>query len=143
MMMICLPGIRVCIIVFCLCLTLHLLRTACRALLIGQPQGDEQFEWLRRSRDVRQYVLPDVNTTILSSRTSCDDRVRLLILVASAPGNSEHRRAIRDTWGYAVPIHDARLLFFLGHDGNGRPPLMSVSKGLSNTKFEMVRVVRI
>lgn len=143
MMMISLSGIRVCIIVCCLCLTLHLLRTAFRALFIGQPQGDEQFEWLRRNRDVRQYLLPEVNTTLLSSRTSCYDRLRLLILVASAPGNSEHRQAIRDTWGYAVPIRDARLLFFLGHDGNGRPLLTTVSDGLSNMKFEIIRVIRI
>jgi hypothetical protein len=133
--MISLPGFRVCIIVFCLCLTLHLLRMARRALLIGQPQGDEKFEWLRRNRDVRQYILPDVNTTLLSSRTSCDDRLRLLILVASAPGNSEHRQAIRDTWGHAVPTHDARLIFFLGHDGIRRPPLTTVSDGLSITTF--------
>ncbi|XP_023726497.2 beta-1,3-galactosyltransferase 1-like, partial [Cryptotermes secundus] len=124
---VCKTGIRVCIIVCCLCLTLHLLRTAFRALFIGKPQGDEQFEWLRRNRDVRQYILPEVNTTLLSPRMSCYDRLRLLILVASAPGNSEHRQAIRDTWGYAVPIHEARLLFFLGHDGNGRPLLTTES----------------
>jgi hypothetical protein len=123
-----LPGIRVCIIAFCLCITFHLLRTACRALVIGQPPGDEKFEWLRRNRDVRRYILPHVNTTLLGSRTACDERLRLLIVVASAPGNSEHRQAIRDTWGYAVPLQDAKLLFFLGRE-NRWPLLWTVSNG--------------
>jgi hypothetical protein len=72
----------------------------------------------------------------------CDDRLRLLIHVASAPGNSEHRQAIRDTWGYAVPIRDAKLLFFLGH-GNGWPPGTTVSDGLANMTFEVVKTIRI
>lgn len=83
---------------------------------------DEQFEWLQENRDVRQYVLPDVGTTLLGPEISCSDRLRLLILVTSAPGNREQRQAVRDTWGYVAPVPDTRLLFFLGHDGDGWPP---------------------
>jgi hypothetical protein len=140
MMTISLPGIQVCIIAFCLCLALYILGTENGTLFTGQPQGDTEFEWLQKTRDARQYILPNVNTTLLNSRTSCDDRLRLLILVASAPGNSEQRQAIRDTWGYTAPVHDARLIFFLGHDGIRWPLLATVSNGLPNVKFEIVRV---
>lgn len=85
------------------------------------PEADEAFVWLLRSRDVRQYVLPDVVTTILDSNITCGDTLRFLILVASAPCNTEQRQAVRDTWGYAALLPDTRLLFFLGHDGNSWP----------------------
>lgn len=88
--------------------------------------GDEQFHWLLRSRDVRQYVLPDVITAILDPNVTCGDTLRILILVASAPNNTEERQAVRDTWGYAVPLPDTRLLFFLGHDGNSWPSRTTV-----------------
>jgi hypothetical protein len=78
------------------------------------------------SRDVKQYVLPDVITTILDPNVTCDDTLRILILVASAPNNTEQRQAVRDTWGYAVPLPYTRLLFFLGHDGNSWPPQTTV-----------------
>jgi len=87
---------------------------------------DEQFEWLFRTRDARQYVLPDVITAILAPNVTCSDTLRILILVASAPHNTEQRQAIRDTWGYAVPLPYTRLLFFLGHDGNSWPPRTTV-----------------
>jgi hypothetical protein len=83
---------------------------------------DDQFEWLRENQDVRQYVLPDVITTLLGPEVSCSDKLRLLILVTSTPGNREHRQAVRDTWGYVAPIPDTRLLFFLGHNGHEWPP---------------------
>jgi hypothetical protein len=89
-------------------------------------EEDEQFEWLRKTRDVRRYVLPDVITAILDPNVTCGDTLRILILVASAPNNMEQRQAIRGTWGDAVTLPDARLLFFLGHDGNSWPPRTTV-----------------
>jgi hypothetical protein len=90
------------------------------------PEEDEQFAWLLRSRDARQYVLPDVITTILYPNVTCGDKLRILLLVASAPSHAEQRQAVRDTWGYAVPSPDTRLLFFLGHDGKSWPPRTTV-----------------
>lgn len=92
----------------------------------GQTQVDEKFEWLQDSRDVRQYVLPDVGTALLGPEEPCSDRLHLLILVTSAPGNTERRQAVRDTWGYAAPIPITKLLFFMGHDGDGWPPQTTV-----------------
>ena len=89
-------------------------------------EADEQFQWLRRSRDVRQYVLPDVVTTIFNPIASCDDKLHVLILVTSAPNNMEQRQAVRGTWGYAVPLPHTMLLFFLGHDGSSWPPRTTV-----------------
>jgi hypothetical protein len=89
-------------------------------------ETDEQFEWLLRTRDVRQYVLPDVDTTILDPNVTCGDTLRILILVTSAPHNMEQRQAVRETWGRAVPLPYTRLLFFLGHDGNSWPPQTTV-----------------
>lgn len=90
------------------------------------PEEDEQFRWLLRTREVKQYVLPDVITAILDHNAPCSATLRLLILVASAPNNTEARQAVRDTWGYAVPLPYTKLLFFLGHDGNSWPPRTTV-----------------
>jgi beta-1,3-galactosyltransferase 1 len=86
------------------------------------PEEDERFRWLLRTREVKQYVLPDVITAILDPNVTCSDTLRLVILVSSAPNNTKERQAVRDTWGYAVPLPYTRLLFFLGHDGNSWPP---------------------
>jgi len=111
--------VKFCIIVGCVFLSLHLLR---KSLSTTLSEGEEQYEWMLWSRNVRQYVLPDVITTILDPNVTCFDTLRILILVASAPNNTEQRQAVRDTWGYAVPLPYTRLLFFLGHDGNSWPP---------------------
>lgn len=40
--------------------------------------------------------------------------LRMLILVASAPNNTEERNAVRQTWGYYARLADVALAFMLG-----------------------------
>lgn len=110
----------------CVCLSLLLVWPVNRSQDNRVSESEEEFEWLRRTRDVRRYVLPDAVTAILHPNVSCGDATRILILVASAPSNAEQRQAVRETWGCAAHSPDTTLLFFLGHDGNNWPPRTTV-----------------
>ena len=80
---------------------------------------DDMEEWTEKTpRHVSLYILPEENTTIIYPRKLhgyVHQYLDILILVASDPGKSERREAIRATWGkgenHGIKIG---LVFLLG-----------------------------
>ncbi|XP_060519925.1 beta-1,3-galactosyltransferase 5-like [Cylas formicarius] len=56
--------------------------------------------------------LVDIDFTFTVLNGDCDERVFLLVLVHSSPGNFERRRVVRETWGGLGP--NTTLVFLLG-----------------------------
>lgn len=57
--------------------------------------------WNRNTtRNISEYILPSQHTTLTEPTNVCDgdEKLLLLIVVCSAPGNFEKRQAIRETW---------------------------------------------
>ena len=84
------------------------------------------FQWLK-TRNMSEFVRPDQNTVNLEpSAPLCkaEDKLRLVVVVYSAPAHYERRRVIRKTWGSAFKkILGVRMIFMLGH-----PPNKSLQK---------------
>lgn len=57
--------------------------------------------WSNVSRDLRDFVEPDRNTTLIEPVGICDtrDKIFVLVVVCSAVGNFDARDTIRETWG--------------------------------------------
>lgn len=58
--------------------------------------------WLyNKSRQPSEYILPNINTTLLQPPSLCrkPDPIFLLIVVMSSPKNFQARQSIRATWG--------------------------------------------
>ena len=67
------------------------------------------YGWLR-TRDLRQYVFPGRNSSLLAPR--CAAAPLLVAVVSSPPANAAARQAIRETWG--GPRREARVVFLMG-----------------------------
>ena len=81
----------------------------------GRPPD---YSWLK-TRNMSEYVLVNENTIVLEpANVLCraEDRLRLLIIVHTAPGNAEQRKTIRETWGRAAKedLPGVRVIFLLG-----------------------------
>lgn len=92
--------LRKCLLVMCLATALSVfsyVTTSMRypsriALLPG---------WNRNTtRNISEYIFPDISTTLTEPTNVCDgdENLLLLIVVCSAPGNFEKRQTIRETW---------------------------------------------
>ncbi|XP_067000408.2 beta-1,3-galactosyltransferase 5 isoform X2 [Anabrus simplex] len=109
-----------CLSAFCLLVLLCLLLALWSGHFNSIEDPDQQFAWLRRSRDARLYVRPLTKTTLLEPSEQCNSNHRLLLMVTSAPSHTENRQAIRDTWGQRHP--DAKHFFFLGREESETEP---------------------
>lgn len=74
---------------------------------------------LNISRDTRQYVQPGNLTALISASNLCppDSPILLLVIVCSAPGNTEQRVAIRETWASRAD-NNVRVAFLVGESDN-------------------------
>nr|CAD7577939.1 unnamed protein product [Timema californicum] len=113
-------GYRV-VLRWCLMLlTLFLVMVLIQLVLLPFPseeRDDTHFQFLRRSREPIHYLRPKNMTTLVNPQYFCDSNHRLLIMVASAPSNTEQRQAIRETWGQAN--FEIRIIFFMGRSSDG------------------------
>ena len=80
------------------------------------------FVWPRnQTRDSNLLIHPDRSTTLIQPRNACSgsgddadtDGFSLLVVVCSGVGNTNERRAIRDSWGKDVHS-DLRVVFLVG-----------------------------
>ncbi|XP_049792538.1 beta-1,3-galactosyltransferase 1-like [Schistocerca nitens] len=106
---------------------LLLLLVVC-VLLVYTTVYSPELDWLRRSRDAALYVRPGEQTALLLPRSELchvsgtwQQGPVLLMAVPSAIGRRQRRDAVRQTWGRREPSA-TRLLFVVGHRGQGVPP---------------------
>jgi len=91
------------------------------ALNILHPNKPLAFVWPRnQTRDSNLLIHPDRSTTLIQPRNACGsggdadpEGFSLLVVVCSGVGNTNERRAIRDSWGKDVH-RDLRVVFLVG-----------------------------
>lgn len=78
-----------------------------------------QHEWKFKPWNIRQFVLPDNDTQLLSPQSPCSGNVFLTIVVCSSVPNFNARQTIRDTWAQdASKLSNVRVVFLLGKSTN-------------------------
>lgn len=74
------------------------------------------------SRDLKLYIHPENNTTILNPDELCSSPPYLLIIICSAIGNHNARNAIRSTWANDQYLNSfnstVKIAFLLGQSEN-------------------------
>ncbi|CAG0914255.1 unnamed protein product [Notodromas monacha] len=58
-----------------------------------------------------KFRIPEAD---LCSFQDTSEEVLVLVMILSAPGNAEKRRAIRETWGHFAMMNDVRMAFIVG-----------------------------
>ncbi|XP_015610487.1 beta-1,3-galactosyltransferase 1 isoform X2 [Cephus cinctus] len=76
-----------------------------------------------KSRDLRVYIRPGNNTTVLSPTSICASPPYLLIVICSAVANQKARESIRNTWANKQHLDSlynstVRIAFLLGESDN-------------------------
>ncbi|OQR68222.1 beta-1 [Tropilaelaps mercedesae] len=81
----------------------------------SEPGIAPNLTWVLRQRETFLSILQPTNLTALitPSETRCDQQRLLTIVVCSAVGNDEARKAIRETWATEAP-RDSRVFFLVG-----------------------------
>lgn len=72
------------------------------------------------SRDISEYVFPNISTVLLRPDDLCESPIFLMVIICSAPPNFEARSAVRESWGLERNISDSavRVYFLLGQTVN-------------------------
>lgn len=81
--------------------------------LIGPVE--DTTEWLRSSRNLTTFILPDANSAIVEAlqpiQCKFSDRIAVIYFVTTSPKNRANRRVIRETWGRHIR---PKPIFFMG-----------------------------